>query len=334
MTPENLDQIIPLLVKGGAGALAWRALVDTPAGSHPAAASLKDLFEWQLLRSRIADAELTTLLRIAGEAQVELLLGKGWAVARLYPGDGSRTYGDFDVYVASTDHPRLEQAIRSWTGQRTFDVDLHRGASYLDDRPIDLLTARSSLVPVGSSAVRVFALEDLLRLACLHLLAEGAIRAIWLCDIAVMLSHAGASFDWRYFASGDPRQTEWAFAAIGLAHHVLDADVSAVPPHHLVTSPPTWLMRSVLETWGRGLPSKGARVPFAWSGSAGRSFLRALADRWPQPIEATIGVRGRINAIPRWPFQLAEAARRTAGFSLHAVLEARRRRERDSFTRG
>jgi hypothetical protein len=70
----------------------------------------------------------------------------------------------------------------------------------------------------------------------------------------------------------------------------------------------------VLETWGRGVPSKGTRVPFEASRSSVRSVLRALADRWPTPVEATIGVRGRMHGAPRWPYQLADAVRRTAGF--------------------
>ena len=311
---DDLDRLVPLLVNAGAAGLAWRTIKDTPARSHPAVAPLRELFEWQLLRSRIADTELATLAQKAGDAGVEPLLGKGWAVARLYPEIGLRTFGDFDIYLDPADHQRLVQVLKAWTGPRTYDVDVHRGASYLDDRPLGLLRARSALVPIGLTGIRVLSPEDLLRLGCLHLLAEGAIRAVWLCDIAVMLQQAGPAFDWDYFMSGDPLRTEWACAAIGLAHHLLDVDVSAAPRHRLTASPPAWLVRSVLGTWGAGIRSKGNRNPFSASGTSGMGVLRSLVERWPRPVEATIGVRGRMNAAPRWPYQIAEAMRRTVGF--------------------
>ena len=108
---DDLDRLVPLLVNAGAAGLAWRTIKDTPARSHPAVAPLRELFEWQLLRSRIADTELATLAQKAGDAGVEPLLGKGWAVARLYPEIGLRTFGDFDIYLDPADHQRLVQVL-------------------------------------------------------------------------------------------------------------------------------------------------------------------------------------------------------------------------------
>jgi hypothetical protein len=44
--------------------------------------------------------------------------------------------------------------------------------------------------------------------------------------------------------------------------------------------------------------------------------LRALRSRWPNAIEATVGVHGPFNGLPRLPFQLAECVSRTARFTL------------------
>ena len=43
-------------------------------------------------------------------------------------------------------------------------------------------------------------------------------------------------------------------------------------------------------------------------------LLRALRLRWPNPIQATVGVGGPFNELPRWPFQLWECVLRTAHF--------------------
>jgi hypothetical protein len=36
--------------------------------------------------------------------------------------------------------------------------------------------------------------------------------------------------------------------------------------------------------------------------------------RWPDPIEATVRMRGAFNNFPRLPYQLGNAARRIAAF--------------------
>ena len=52
-------------------------------------------------------------------------------------------------------------------------------------------------------------------------------------------------------------------------------------------------------------------------------WLRALRIRWPNPIEATIGVGGPFNEIPRLPFQIRECLSRAARFA--GEMRARRR---------
>jgi hypothetical protein len=43
--------------------------------------------------------------------------------------------------------------------------------------------------------------------------------------------------------------------------------------------------------------------------------LRGLRLRWPNPIEATVGVGGPFNNLPRLPFQLGECMVRTLRFA-------------------
>jgi hypothetical protein len=309
---EDVGALIDALVTLGAGPLAWWALRGSGAEADPSLQPLRDTYQFQVLRARVASIELASVRRALDVDATGVLLGKGCAVADRYPAAGLRPYGDFDLYAHPDRHDAVRASLGQMSGARLFDVDLHRGASYLDDRDFNALQERSRELCVGATSVRTFAHEDLLRLACLHLLAEGAMRPVWLCDVAVLLPRDGEPFDWRYFGSGDPRRTEWAYAAIGLAHTLLGADVSLVPAHRLVAWTPAWMVRTVLEMWGRGARSKGARTPIGQAVGRGPSAaLAALRERWPNPIEATIGVGGRFSGAPRIPYQVADVVRRS-----------------------
>ncbi len=54
--------------------------------------------------------------------------------------------------------------------------------------------------------------------------------------------------------------------------------------------------------------------------------LRALGLRWPNPIQATVGLGAPFNDLPRLPFQLAECVSRTARFMAMADWKLLRRR--------
>ncbi len=312
----DLTELAPVLLRSGTASLVWRALQFPPdeAGTHgPGAAQLLDAYRADALRAAVADVEVAELFREISAAGLEVLLGKGWSVARSYPSPGLRPYSDIDLYCRPSDHHRLLvilAARRARSSQQVFDVDLHPGMSYLGDRDVDALFTRSCLVPVGSGAVRVFSPEDQLRLVCLHALAEGLIRPIWLCDVVYLVSTAPAEFDWDYFSAGSPRG-DWCRAAVTLAHELLDLDISRLPASASSRSLPAWLRQSVLTTWGRGPRSKGGRIPMDQVPRAPAPILRALLERWPLPIEATVGVGAPIDAAPRLPYMVAEATRRT-----------------------
>jgi hypothetical protein len=57
-----------------------------------------------------------------------------------------------------------------------------------------------------------------------------------------------------------------------------------------------------------------------------RTLPRALRDRWPDPIQATIRMGGPFNELPRFPFQLAEYLSHTAGFLARSAGLPRERR--------
>ena len=321
----DLSDIQDLLVRSGAGPLAWSAIRTSRLAKTDSLAGLQDSYRAQVMRAALAEQELERLFRAVNEAGISPILGKGWAVARSYPDTGLRPYGDFDLYVAPVDYERLRQVVTA-NSLHGFQVDVHNGASYLDDREFAQLIRRSVAVPIGSTQVRVFSAEDQLRLVCLHALAEGVIRPLWLCDVAFLIQSLPPSFDWTEFRAGDRRHTDWAFAAIGLMHQVLGVDVSNLPDVGHVRSQPGWLAQTVMRVWGEGPKAKGARLPIAQFRGTGRGFGRALIARWPNPIEATIGVKGGINAMPRLPYQLADCVRRMGNGNIGSLLK--------QFTRG
>lgn len=292
MVTTNEEDLEEILLRSGAGPLAWRATRREGA--------FRDAYRMQVMRAELAERELERLFRALHDASIDAILGKGWSVARHYPDVGLRPYGDFDLYVAPEDQARLLDVLAA-TPLAHFSVDVHRGAQWLDDRPFDVLLHRSMLVPLRGTQVRVFAPEDHLRLVCLHALAEGVMRPVWLCDIAV-LSHA--AIDEERFREGDARRTSYALAARALAQELL-GDGPRVRPY--------WLADTVLRVWGEAPVPKGSRMKMRDAVRTG-GVRRALAGRWPNAIEATVGVGGAIDRWPRFPYQIADAVRRAWGF--------------------
>jgi hypothetical protein len=316
---EDLDAAdlvgaMPLLLRSGSGGLAWwRAQSATPS---PALKPLHDAFGVHALHAAILEAKIPAAFARLRAHGVEPLLGKGWAVARLYPRPGLRPYGDIDLYVRREDEDAARAALDQ-PREDTLPVDLHCGLAELDDRRFEDVLARSRTVRLGDADVRVFGPEDHLRLLALHLLRHGAWRPVWLCDVALILETLPSDFDWGCFTSGDPARTDAAICALRLSHDLLGADLGgAVAPVRERTLP-RWLVPTVLRQWGDArFEPHGTRTPMAAQLRRPRGLLRALRARWPNAVEATVGRRAPFNDDPRLPFQIGECLARTARFAL------------------
>jgi hypothetical protein len=57
-------------------------------------------------------------------------------------------------------------------------------------------------------------------------------------------------------------------------------------------------------------------VPFANYVRNPAGILKALRQRWPNPILATVSVNGAFNELPRLPYQIGNCAVRAAQFLL------------------
>jgi Uncharacterised nucleotidyltransferase len=305
-----LAAVQSLLIGSGAGALAWRRLRDGEPARSPGGFALQQSYRLHAIEALLHERQLARVIARLRSAGVEPLVGRGWAAGRHYPESGLRPYQDFDLYVGQAQH---EAARRALEGESTA-VALHIGCAELNDRPWSLLNERARSVPLGSGQVRVFGPEDHLRLMALHMLRHGAWRPLWMCDVGAVLETSGQEFVWDDFLGGDALRTDWACCALVLARELLGAPLAGAPSRVTERKLPGWMRNTVLRQWARPVvrPPRSPRVrsPAAGPSAVGPSAL------WPNGIEATVGVRGRFNAVPRLPFQLAECVSRTARFTL------------------
>ena len=146
------------------------------------------------MQTALRERSLQQAISLLRQAGVEPVLVKGWAIARLYPEPGLRPYCDIDLCVLPEQYAAAKAALQSHTAQGC-DVDLHAGFGKFCERQTAAILERSQLVRLGEVEVRVLAAEDHLRFLCLHLLRHGAVRPLWLCDIAVLLENRPAQFN-------------------------------------------------------------------------------------------------------------------------------------------
>jgi Uncharacterised nucleotidyltransferase len=311
ISADALAQVAPLLARTGSAGLAWWKLRDSPSSTSAAALELRQTYRLQTLEARLHERRIEQAIRILREARVEPMLAKGWAAAQLYPEPGLRPYGDIDLWVRSSEHEGALAALRSPVGQRC-RVDLHAEFPHLD-RSWDELHERSRLVRIGEVDVRVLGFEDHLRLLCLHMLKHGAWRPVWLCDIGAAAESLPPDFDWDVCLRGPERRAQWIGCAIGLAREVLGAHVEAGAPGRL----PRWLPAAVIQQWADD-EHYMVTPSMAFALRQRRRILKALALRWPNAIQATVGLGGPFNDVPRLPFQLGECVLRTIAFARRA----------------
>lgn len=300
VSADELDEIAPLLLRSGAAGLAWRRIRDYSLRACSAARQLQQAYRIYSLEAALHERRLKHVIAVMRSFGAEPVLVKGWAIARLHREPGLRPYCDLDLCVLPDHYAAARAALRSpETGGGT--VDLHPGFGKFYERQADQIFARSQLVSLGNLEVRVLGPEDNLRFLSLHLLRHGAVRPLWLADIAVLLESRTNDFDWDRCLSGSRRQADWVACAIGLAHHLLGADVRGIPVETRAAHLPSWLVSPVLKAWGTPCETPRQVASFLRHPI---SLSRELLRHWPNPIEATMTVEGSFNEVPRLPYQL------------------------------
>jgi hypothetical protein len=324
--PEELAEVATLLMRSGAGSLAWWRVRQSGVEDFSVARELQETYRFYLLQAALHERRLKQVVSLLRSHGVEPLLVKGWATARHYPEPGLRQYCDLDLCVLPDQFSAARAALENLDGQGC-NVDLHVGFDKFYDRESEDVFARSHLVSLDDVEVRVLCAEDDLRFLCVHMLRHGAVRPLWLCDIAVLLERRAGDFDWDLCLGRSGQQADWVACAIGLAHQLLGAEVAGTPVSRRAGKLPTWLVPAVLKEWGTPFQPLGQvaiylRRPL----SKLRRLPTALSHHWPNPIEATVTLRGPFNEIPRLPFQIGHVFSRTASLMSYSALMSYRSR--------
>ena len=314
LSATQLDQVTPLLYNSGAAALAWWRLRHTALRGSPATELLHQAYRYQALFAATHETKLQKTFRLLRQAGVEPILIKGWAISRLYSRPGLRPSGDIDLFVRRNEYPIVVKFMKSEEARDCW-IDLHARIFELADRDAGELFARSELQRCGDEDVRVLCLEDHFALLAVHLLKHGAWRPLWLCDLGLLLESMPQSFDWKLCLGKSARRANWILSAVSLAHRLLGARIGNDDIAERSAKTPSWLGSAVWKQWETPFWEGHESLPVL-AGYLRRpfDFVREIPNRWPDPIVATINVRGKFNNNPRVPYQLCEMAARTAKF--------------------
>jgi hypothetical protein len=308
---EAWAEVALLLLKCGVGALSWWRLRSSELRDESFAEQFHREYRFQALNAALNQRALKLIIRQLRDNDVEPVLVKGWSVARHYPETGLRQYGDFDLCILPDQFDAASAQLESFESQG-YKVDLHCGFGKFFESRTDEIFERSQLVKLDDVAVRILSQEDLLRFLCLHWLRHGAVRPLWLCDIAVLLEAQGEDFDWDRCLGSSQQQADWVACAVGLARELLGARIKPMPIAQRSRALPKWLVPAVLKEWGAAFRpmtplTVHLRHPFRF-----KNLLEELTHHWPNPIEATMTLNAPFNELPRLPFQVGHVFSRTA----------------------
>ncbi|HEX7313439.1 MAG TPA: nucleotidyltransferase family protein [Pyrinomonadaceae bacterium] len=316
LNEEELARVVPQLKGSGTAALAWwrmrgSRLRDTAAGEE-----LRRAYQTQTLQSALQEREVGHVCARLRAAGVEPILLKGLGAARLYAERGLRPAGDIDLCVRPEQYEDARRAVWGPGAKGGAPVDLkHDDSALLTRDGWDGLYARSVLLDLDGTRVRVPGGEDHLRFLCLHLLRHSAYRPLWLCDVAAALESAPEEFDWDVAVGCDALRRNWVGCVLDLARRLLGATREALPEFVCGTRAPAWLLTEVLRQWER--PTTADHEPRELMAVSLRNPLRALpalVGRWPDPVRALVGLNLPFDERARLPRQLKFYVVQSAAF--------------------
>jgi hypothetical protein len=320
ISQAQFDEVAPLLYGCGGAALGWWRIRETSFRETPSGELLRQAFRLQTLFAKIHQSKTAKIVRLLRAAGIESIVIKGWSAARHYPQTGLRPSGDIDVLVRPRDYPAALQVVESNEASDCW-VDLHASIFELADRRDEDLFFRSKLIACGDDEVRVLAAEDELALLAVHWLKHGAWRPLSLCDIGLLLESMSDDFDWDLCLGRNKRRINWILSAAGLAHELVDAQISNEEIAARSGKMPDWLVPAVLKQWDTPFainqPPMNHLAPMSSYLRHPRNVFRDLARRWPDPILGTISVNGQFNGLPRFPYQVGNIALRAVKFLWH-----------------
>ncbi|MBZ5616596.1 MAG: nucleotidyltransferase family protein [Acidobacteriia bacterium] len=313
-TTADLAATAPLLVESGAAALGWWRIRQSGGQRVPSGlGQLRATYLRYAVHAAEQESEIVGVFNALRSSGVKPILLKGWAIARSYPESGLRPSGDIDLYVSPEQYARAK-AVLSTRPSSVYSVDLdHDTMTRFSELTFEALYLRSQLVNLDGAEIRVPGAEDHLRILCLHMLKHGAWRPLWLCDVAAALESRPQNFDWNRCLGKHGTHADWVVCTLALADQLLGAETKGTPAQGRGKTLPDWLVSSVLKQWSApnppNLPLFVDQVGKHWWKM---ETLRAIRQRWPNPIQATVDAGGSFNERSRLPFQVLDCVLRTA----------------------
>jgi hypothetical protein len=326
-TEPQLSSIESLLIVSGGAGLAWRRLRHSSLADSAAGRNLHDVYRRQALQEPLHQQSIALAASRLNAVGIRPVLVKGWAISRQYPERGLRPRGDIDFCVEPERHAAAAEALDAADFRGL--VDCHAGVDRFAARRAEEMLARSTVVAIGNAQLRVLSPEDHLRLLCVHLLRHSAWRALWLCDVALLVESRRGDFDWEYCLGGGRRERDRVACTLALARVLLGASIDDTPVAARAKNLPTWLVPAVLDQWGATPHFRNRMGSFFVSPG---SLLREIPRRLPNPIEASISLNAPFNNAPRLPLQIADTLRRSLMFAVnlpeHLTAQRRARQSR------
>ncbi len=293
MTEAQLRTIVPILVRGGTAALAWRRIRETPLAATDAGREIQTARRIQAAEAAIRQADLEQVLALEAVRTADPVLLKGWAHGQLYSEPAVRHYTDIDLLIQPAFLEPVSQALATLVPAdpaRSAPIDLQTEAKDLPERSWAQLLGHSRVLALPSGRVRALGFEDTLRLSCIHMMRHLGFHPLWLCDVSVLVENLPSGFDWDYCLNGDRRRTDWLLAVLRLANQTLGTRLDRCPGRRLPRAVPPWMVRAMLRWWGN---EATYIYPWPLPDSIGsvvkddpRQLLRVFADRWPDPLQA------------------------------------------------
>lgn len=255
---------------------------------------------WIELQFKVQEKKIAQAFELFRKANIEPILIKGWAVARLYTEERQRPFADIDICVAPEDYSKALKLIESEEAKR-LNIDLHKGLRHLDLLEWQDLMENSQIVKIDETPVRILRPEDHLRVLCVHWLIDGAARKERLWDIYYTF-HNTENFVWeRCLNVISENRRRWIICTIGLAEKYLDVSLENTPFEFEKIKIPEWLIKACENEWNSGVSLK----PLQNCLFEPREFFKQLKKRFPpNPIQATIETEGSFDSRTRIIYQI------------------------------
>lgn len=265
-------------------------------------------WRWNLIQFKFQEYKISRVFNLFRKHNLEPILIKGWAAAQFYPRKEERLFVDIDIAVAPEDYQRAEKILFDFNEEK-LTVDLHKGLRRLDNLEWTNLFENSRLVNIGETPIRILRAEDHLRVLCVHWLGDGAEVQSRLWDIYYAVENRPPDFDWdRLLNSVGEKRKTWILCALGLAQIYFGLNLENTPAATASEQIPKWVIDTVEKEWKEQIRLKRLQDVI----NDRRELFQQLKKRFPpNPIQATIEVRGNLKSKAIFVYQIGDIIIRT-----------------------